>query len=327
MALNLRLMPISPALISTFVVAQAVVTGAPVAVRLTSDIAQCPSSVQVQSALRQVLGDGEQSAGGWVLSYGRDPSAPAAERDASVLMELVDPAGERLAVRRIPASPGDCAAIGTAMAAVVERSLRTLGWTRGEPLPESARQTKPTEPTTPTAQKRVPRLVLGAGPSIGTSPRLGTNLLLEARVHVAGPVCLRLGGGLLAGSENQDVGSGTARVTLTSRTFTAAPLAAFALGPVELAGGPILLLAVDQGTSSNLATGGSGAREVLAVGAGIGVAARLSARWRLSLGLEGFRVAFGADYFVDIDGKRTVVLPPSPWEGIASAKLEFIAWP
>jgi hypothetical protein len=325
MASNALLMPIPVALVSCFVVAQAVLTGAPVAVRLTSDIAECPSSLQVQSALRQVLGDGEPSAGGWVLSYGRDPSAPAAERNASVLMELVDPAGERLAVRRIPVSPGDCGAIASAMAAVVERSLRALGWTRGEPLPESSRQTNATEPSKIPVRKPLPRLVLGAGPSIGSSSRTGTNLLLEARVRVAGPFCLRLGGGVLAGSDSQKVGSGTTRVT--SRYFTASPLSAFALGRVELAGGPMLLLAVDQGTSSGLATGGTGAREVLAVGAGLGVAARLSTRWRLSLGLEGFRVAFSPDYFVEINGVRTVILAPSPWEGIASAKLEFVAWP
>ena len=41
----------------------------------------------------------------------------------------------------------------------------------------------------------------------------------------------------------------------------------------------------------------------------------------------GIRVALGADYVVNIDGKRTVVLSPSPWEGIAAAQLEFVAWP
>ena len=328
MASGVLLMPISAALVSTFLVGQVVLTPAPLAVRPTSDVAECPSSVQVQSALRQVLGDGGSPAGGWVLWYGRDPSAPAAERDASVLMELVDPASRRLLARRIPASPGDCDAIAKAMAAMVERSLRTVGWTRGEPLPEAARRTNPTEPSTPPERKRLPRLVLGLGPSFGTSPRLGTNLLLEARVRVAGPVCLRLGGGLFAGSDSQDVGSpGTAHVTLTSHTFTAAPLAAFVLGPVELAGGPALLLAVDRGAASGLATGGSGDRAVLAVGVGIGAAVPLSRRWRLSLGLEGFRVAFAPDYFVESEGVRTVVLSPSPWEGIASAKLEFVAWP
>jgi hypothetical protein len=50
-------MPISAALVSTFVVAQAVLAAAPtpVAVRLSSDVAECPSSDQVQSVLRQVL--------------------------------------------------------------------------------------------------------------------------------------------------------------------------------------------------------------------------------------------------------------------------------
>jgi len=104
-------------------------------------------------------------------------------------------------------------------------------------------------------------------------------------------------------------------------------LAGFALGRMELAGGPALLLAFDHASSDSLAQGGSGDREVLAVGAAIGVAARLSPRWRLSLGLEGFRVALGANYVVDLAGKKTVVLTPFPWEGIASAKLEFVPWP
>jgi hypothetical protein len=318
-------MPISPALASLFVVAVLPAASAPLSVRLTSDVAECPSLLQVESALRQVLGDGQQAAGGWVLSYGRDPSAPQADRDASVLMELVDPAGQPLAMRRIPASPGDCGAMASAMAAVAERSLRAIGWTRGEPLPESARQPNTTESAAPTGRKPLPRLVLGAGPSIGTSPRLGANLLLEARVRVAGPFCVRLGGGVLTSSASQKVGSGTARVT--SRYFTATPLAAFAVGKVELVGGPVVLFAVDQGSSDSLTKGGSGDRVVLAAGAAIGVAARLSLRWRLSLGLEGFRVALGADYFVELAGNRTVVLSPSPWEGIASAKLEFVAWP
>ena len=321
-------MPISAALVSTFVVAQAVLAAAPtpVAVRITSDAAECPSSVQVQSALRQVLGDGDRSAGGWVLSYGRDPSVPEAERDASVLLELIDPAGVRLAVRRIPAAPGDCDAIASAMAAVVERSLRTLGWTKGEPLPEAARHTSAPEPSTPTARKRGPRLVLGLGPSIGSSPRAGINLLLEARLRVAGPVCLRLGGGLFSGSDSQNVGS-SGKASLTTRYFTAAPLAAFALGSLELAAGPILLLSFDHGSTQDIAQGSSGDREVLAAGLGLGVALRLAARWRVSLGLEGYRVALGADYFVQINGVKTVVLSPSPWQGIASAKLEFVAWP
>jgi hypothetical protein len=320
-------MPICAALASTLLLAQAVLSAAltPLSVRLTSDVAECPSLPQVEAALQQVLGNGQQSAHGWVLSYGRDASVPEAQRKSSVLMELIDPAGQRLAVRQIPASPGDCGAVASAMAAVVERSLRTLGWTRGEPMPESARPTAVTELVSSPLRKPSPRLVLAAGPSIGSSARAGTNLLLEARVRVAGPLCIRLGSGVLSGSDSEKVGSGTVR--LTSRYFTAAPLATLVAGRAEFAAGPALLLAFDHGSSASLAQSGSGDREVLALGAAFGVAARLSPRWRLSLGLEGFRVALGADYVVDLAGKRTVVVAPSPWEGIASAKLEFVAWP
>jgi hypothetical protein len=306
-------------------------TPGPNAIRVETNLALCPSSSEVQSALGQVLGDGQWSSPGWVLSYGRDPPAGEADRDASLWMAFVDPAGERLVERHIPASPEDCHAIAGAMAAVVERSLRTLGWTRGEPLPLSARTTNvaetnqpPVQDSKPTVGRRPPRLVLGAGPSFGISPRTGTNLHLEARVRAAGPLCVRLGGGLLSGSDSQSIGPVTTRVT--SRYFTLTPLAVFAIGSVELAGGPGLLFSFDRGRS-NLVKGGSGNRVTLAVGAAIDFAIHLSPRWRLSAGFEGFRAALGSNYFVQIEGTRTVVLSPSPWEGIAAAKLEFAPWP
>jgi len=276
-----------------------------------------------------VLGDGQWSSDGWVLSYGRDPAAGEADHDASLWMAFVDPAGERLAERRIPASREDCHAIAGAMAAVVERSLRALGWTRGEPLPVSAHKPSvtpiaPVRDSGPTVRQRPPRLVLGAGPSAGTSSRTGANLRLEARVRAVGPICLRLGGGLLTGSDSQSVPSGTAR--MTSRFFTFAALAALESGHVELAGGPSLLLSYDHG-SSDLPQVGSGDRATLALGAAIDFAVRLSPRWRLSAGLEGFRTAASADYFVRINGNQTVVLSPPRWEGVAAVRLEFAPWP
>jgi hypothetical protein len=67
----------------------------PVAVGVVSDISECPSSREVQSALRRALGEeGEQAAGGWTLWYDRDPAAPVAEREASLLMELAAPSSE-----------------------------------------------------------------------------------------------------------------------------------------------------------------------------------------------------------------------------------------
>ena len=300
-------------------------TPSPIGVRLTSEVAECPSAAQVASALRQVLGDDDRSAGGWILAYGRDPSAPEAARDLSLWMELIDPTGKRLVMRKISASPGECAAIASAMTAVVERSLRTLGWTRGDPLPESARRSNVAQPKAAPARTPPPRLVLGMGPSLGSTPRTGTNLLLEARLRVTGPLFLRVGGGLFASSDSQNVGTGKAFIT--SRTFTAAPLLVFALGSVEIAGGPALLLSFDHGNTEGLAVVGSGDRQVLALGIGIGVAARLSPRWRLSLGLEGFHAELGAHYVVEVGGARTVVLSPAAWEGVVSAKLEFVAWP
>jgi hypothetical protein len=316
------------ALMAVFVIAASPDGSLPL--RVVSDVAECPSPPEVRSALRQALGDGDSSASGWTLWYGRDLAAPAAERGASLLMELVDPAGERLTTRRIPTPAGDCGAIATAMAAVVERSLRDLGWTRGESLPESAGPAKtvekPAQAVAPAPEKKnpVPRLVLGAGPLFASTSRIGINVLLEARVRVAGPLCLRLGAAGLSGSDSESLTDG--KVSLTSRTFSLAALAALFVGRVELAGGPVVLLAVDQ-ARSDLKPAGSGTRAVVAVGVGIGAALPLSRRWRIALELDGARVAFAPETYVNLNGIKTTVLTPSPWQGIASAKLEFVPWP
>lgn len=322
------------ALLAAFVAAVSPQAPESLPLRVVSDVTQCPTAAEVQSALRQALGSGDSSTGGWTLWYSRDPAAPAAEREASLLMELVDPAGERLTARRIPTPPGDCAAIGTAMAMVVERSLRDLGWTRGDSLPESAGGAKPVEVAAelpaqarpiPEAKAAVPRLVLGAGPVFATTSRVGINLLLEARVRVLGPLCLRLGAAALSGSTSESLGVGS--VSASSRTFNLAALLAMVVGPAELSGGPVVWLAADQASSSNLPKAGRGTRAVVAVGVGIGVAVPLGRRWRVGVGLDGARVAFAPETYVDWNGTRTTVLAPSPWQGMAMAKLEFVPWP
>lgn len=304
--------------------------GGPAPLRVVSDVAACPSPTEVHSALRQALGEGNSSTGGWTLWYGRDPAALAAEREASLLMELVDAKGEHLTTRRIPTPPGDCAAIGTAMAAVVERSLRDLGWTRGDALPESAETAKPIQTVrgpaqAPRTMTPIPRLVVGAGPLLATTARLGTNLSLEARVRVVGPLCLQMRAAALAGSDSESLASG--KVSLKSRTFSLAALAAHFVKWVELSGGPVVWLAVDQASSTDLPRVGSGTRVVVAVGAGMGVAVPLGKRWRVGVGLAGTRLAFAPETFVDLNGIRTTVLAPSPWQGMAVAKLEFVPWP
>jgi hypothetical protein len=331
------------ALVSALVAAALPAAAGPFAVRAISDIAECPSPSEVRSALRQVLGEGEQQSGGWTLWYGRGSVAAAAGREASLLMELADPTGERLVTRRIPTPAGDCAAIGTAMAAVVERSLRDLGWTRGEPLPESVGPRPPTEaeaaktdetlteksaaPSDAAVNKHGPRLLLGAGPAFGTSSRLGTNLLVDARVRMVGPVYVSLGAAVFGGSSSESVPVGNGRVSLSSRTFTLSTLAAMIVGRVELAGGPVVWLAADQASSSGLQKVDSGTRVMLAVGAGMGVSVPLSQRWRIGLDLQGVRVAFAPEAYVDLNGTRTPVLVPPAWQGMVAAKLEFVPWP
>ena len=298
----------------------------PASVRVQSLGVTCPSTAQVETVLRDVLGSGESATSEWVLSYGRDPAAPAAGQESSIWMELLSPTGQRVAWRRFPHDSCDSTAIASAMAVVVERSLHALGWTRGEPLPEAGppKQQEPV-PTPPARSPPPPRLILGAGPAVGSSAQFGGNLLVEARVRVADALSLRLGGSVLAGQESQTVGSGKAQVN--SRHLTAAALSTFARGRVHLDAGLVLQLSIDQGKTQDLLEVANGTRESLAAGLLLGVGVRLSARWRIALDITGLRQVASADFVVDLDGTRTVVLPPPTWQGIACAKLEFVMWP
>jgi hypothetical protein len=281
---------------------------------------ECPTTAQVEMALHQVLIPDESVKAGWVLSYGRDWAVPGADRRSSIWMELRNPTGQSVDRRQLPYDDGDCVAVANAMAAVVERSLHTLGWTRGEPLPEASWPKRQVPGPT-----RLPRLILGVGPALGTSAQLGTNLLVEARVNIARSFSMRLGGSLFAGNENQTVSSG--RALITSHHVSAAGLSTLTRGKVYLDTGLVLLISIDQGKTEGLTEDSNGRRASLAAGLLLGAGVQLSPRWRIAVGIEGLHAVAGTDFLVNLDRGGTVVLPPPTWQAIALTKLEFVIWP
>jgi hypothetical protein len=289
-------------------------------VHVESKGVECPSADQVEMALRHVGVLGENATPGWALYYGTAPFVAATPQTSFVWMDLASPTGQVVARRKLPNDGSDCAAIASAMAVVVERSLHELDWTRGEPLPENVRPRK--EEPAPT---RPPRLILGMGPAAGTSARAGFNLLLEARLRVVGPLSVRLGGGLLAGHDSQSVGTGKASVT--SRQVSATVLSTLPWGRLHLDAGLVFQVSIDRGKTEDLPDSAEGRREALATGLLLGAGVRLSTRWRLAVDIEALRTVAGADFVVNLEGSRGVVLPPPVWQGMVCGKLEFVAWP
>ncbi len=300
--------------------------GSSASVRVESSGVACPSAEQVETALRHGGVSAASATTGWVLSYGNASFGDAARQGASVWMDLASPSGQLVAQRQFPNDGSDCGAIASAMSAVVDRSLHELGWTRGEALPESPRSVKPeSAPVSHAPPPRPPRLIVGMGPAVGTSARVGVNLLLDARLQVVGPMSLRLGAGLMAGDDSQAVAGGRAR--MTSRHVSAAVLSTLPRGRAHLDAGAVFLVSIDQGTTENLAVSAEGRRAALAAGLVLGAGVGLSRRWRLALDIQGLRAVAGADFVVDFDSGRKPVLPPPTWQGIVCAKLEFVAWP
>ncbi|HEX7598787.1 MAG TPA: hypothetical protein VF518_11275 [Polyangia bacterium] len=306
-------------------------TGLPANVRVQSNGAACPSVEQVQLALRHAGISDAINNTGWRLAYGAVSSDTGTLQAASVWMDLTSPTGELIARRRLPNDGSDCGAIAGAMSAIVERSLHELGWTRGDPLPGRARPTVPESAPMPTPTPPPPRLIVGLGPALGTSSRIGLNLAIEAQLRVVGSVSLRLGGGLLAKEDRQAleeaVRDGQARSS--SRPLSATILTTL-LTPketVNLDVGAVFQASIDEGRSQNLSAPAEGHRAVLAAGLLLGGNIRLSPRWRFALDIQGLRTVAGVNFVVALDNTRRVVLPPPTWQGIVCAKLEFVVWP
>src|SRR5512140_3073748 len=266
-------MLISPLLASLVVFADGASVPAALAVRLETGLADCPAPEEMRAALHQALGEGSQSAPGWVLRYDRDLPGPAST-EPSIAVTLVAPAGEHLVERRIVVGQGDCPAVAGAIAAVVERSLRAVGWTRGDPLPVLAPTPVPTRTVAAAVSVRPPRLVVGLGPALtlasAGSDQVGGNLMLQARARTWGPVCVRVGAGFFSTSDDRKLGNVASH--LTTRFASVAALAAFVRGRTELAAGPGARLGFDSATSS---LGGSGDRFTAALGLATAIAVRL----------------------------------------------------
>ena len=300
-----------------------ITSGPPASVHVESNGVACPSAEQVEGALDHTGVSATVATTGWVLSYGPVPASAATPQATFVWMDLASPTGQLVARRKLPNDGSDCGAIASAISAVVERSLHGLGWTRGEPLPQRARPNQPD--AAPVRPAKPSRLILGLGPAAGTSAMVGNNLLLEARLQVAGPISFRLGGGLLASESSQAVGGGRAR--MSSRYVSAAVLSTLPMGKVHLDAGAAVLASIDQGSTENLPEMADGRRASLAAGLVLGAGVRLSPRWRLALDIQGMRTLAGADFVVELEGNRRAVLAPPAWQGIVGAKLEFVAWP
>ena len=287
----------------------------------------CPSRVQVEAALREALGSDGPS--GWTLSYAREVAGEAAAGQAALQMEFFAPTGERRAVRRIPVAAGDCIAAAQAMAVIVERTLRLVGWTRGEALPPSQRpptpavksaSVAPSPPQTPA----LPRLTVGLDPALATAPTLGATVFLNLRLRLLGNVHVRLGGQPLAATTSEPARKGTAH--LDSRRYAMAFLFAGYARRVELQAGAEVQLTRDNGSTENIALGGDGTRNLLALGVVAGAALALSSRWRLGVEVGGYRTAVEPEFYVTTDAGRLIVLHRSPWDGLFALRIEYVLW-
>ena len=167
------------------------------------------------------------------------------------------------------------------------------------------------------------RLAVGVGAAWWTRSTTAA-VLLDARVRLAGPVCV--GAGVLLPSfgadEQLSLGGGSVRVS-------GVPIVAH-LAVAGLRGrwggslGLESLLTLEQGQSQGIASSTTVSRSVLGVGLGVGGSVALGSGIRIAADLAGYRSVLGRSFVVD--GIADPVLEPPVWQAIIGARLEWTPW-
>jgi hypothetical protein len=259
---------------------------------------RCPSEAEVIGALTARLG--ETARGSVRLVYG------AAQDDPSRL-EIELQIDDRPSLRRRLPAAGSCAALADAIAIIVDRHLRGIGWTEGTPLPG---------PPRPPPSGLFPRLAGTAGG--GGWARWAATATVGAQVRLAEPLALELGVVLPRRSRTEVLATG-ARVRADGLLARAGLVAApWRAGPVNLLAGPDLLLTIDAGRGEGLEDARGAVRTSVAAGAQAGVRLPFGGRFALCLSAFGWRRVTAQPFTVGGVGR---VLAPPRWQAAALVQL------
>jgi hypothetical protein len=255
----------------------------------------CPRPQRVEALL---AGKVHPPRGPWRVRYRLD--------EAVLELELVDPAGEVRATRRMRVPPSECEAAAVAVAAVVERFFRDVGWTAGTPLPAVATEAAP------------PRRLDGgvtAGASLWVADAVRPQAAVGAQVGL-GPNRLGLGVLLPGGTRTLDLAAGA---TVSERVWPLRVSLARLVRGGRLAGeiGPDALFVVGDGRSEGITSTASGMRLVFSLGAAAAVQVPLGAPgWGLTVQVAGYRLVAGRRFRIDGASGRFVLDAPR-WQALA----------
>jgi hypothetical protein len=287
--------------------AAVVVAAAPFELEVSRGL-ECPGASAIERALaRRVSPAGP----GWRVVVDRVEGA-----GSSLRLRLRQPDGAAVLERVIDLESASCETAADAMALIVERYFRELGWSAPQPrAPAPAAELVAVRP--PPAEPARPRVLVFAGPMSWTRGSRPIGVGGELRVRVAGP--LHLGAGfLLPGTSTTQTLPGGGQATLSAVPFVLRALAERRWGTWTGLVSLDALLSAERGESSQIARPSSARRFMLAAGGSVGAAWVPAGRLRLAAEVGVARLIGGTDFAVD--GYGPVLAPPA-WQGLAALRL------
>ncbi len=301
--------------------------------------AVCPGPGLVDAALETRLGPGAAGTGAgsdsWVLRY-EAPTANAGATGGSLRLTLQDPSGRSRLDRDLSTAGEPCEQRADAIALIVERFFRGIGWTAGAALPgaSASAAVAPPTPVSPSPPAPIPapahdgaaplppRLAVGGGAVLlgGRAPLVGVGLDVSARI--GGSLAASVGVVLPPGEATAAVGAGSA--TVRSLPIRASGRWVWRVQSFRLAAGPEGLLAWESGRTRDIAQPGSESRRVLSVGV-VGAADLLvSPRWQVGIEAASHYTVLAHRFTVGGAGE---VLRPPRLQGLILARVGVVLFP
>jgi hypothetical protein len=277
---------------------------------------RCLASEQVRAAVEARLPGASGSP--WTLGYTDGATA--------LDLELRDPQGAVRLQRRLPLASG-CAGAADAVAIVLERYFRDIGWNAGAPPATVSRPGGPQAHPPPGSGLReepatLPRLSLSVGPALWRSYDWALRVGADVRVRVAGPVEVSAAVLLPGHTLSEPLDDPAQRAQTAGVPLRAAVHAATLVGRTELRGGPELLFMRESARTQGIAVTGSAGRSMFGLGLGLATAAPLARGFRLVAQVAVYRT-WGGELTVTRAGEERAVLPLPGWQGILSLGVGY----
>jgi hypothetical protein len=276
----------------------------------------CPPREEIEAVLEARLSSADRARmSGWTATV-------ETGLGNTVRVELKSSDGQLQLERMLPVEPSRCAGAGDAVAIIIERRIRELGWSGSMELPEQV---------PPQRLVRGPTVALVVGPAFWARDGLHPAAALGVRWRPLGGHLALHAGSLLPGARRSTTltdpaAPASATLSVSETAWPALLGVAWYVDGARLsaAAGPVLVVTIDAGQGEGLGTGQSDTRVTWSAGVGVSAAVKLGHGFETLFSVAGFTDVTHGRFLVESDAGAIEVLSPPRWQWLATIGVGWL---